>query len=198
MLDWVKSALSCLSGPHTRPGELHDLHRRLSEQAGPGVTSQTERELAVRLRSLREELAAEFNEVKACRDCVRPRSLDWPGGHCCSGHTLDIFTDHELAALGLAGTTPNQLKPPHAQHIGCAFRGPRGCSLEAVHRPCLCLRYACHELESELEQAGNRRKIARLQGELQAGFEQFVQFRTERIQATLLAELEADLSRHTR
>ena len=36
----------------------------------------------------------------------------WRGGHCCSGHTLDIWSQDECAALKLAGTDAAVLEPP--------------------------------------------------------------------------------------
>src|SRR5664280_2257676 len=182
-----------LTGPRTRTGELHDVRRRLVEQAARGVASPAEEQLALRLRLLREELAARVGQVEACGHCVRPRSASWPGGHCCSGHTQNLFTDHELAALKLSGTTPDQLNPPRTEHAGCAFRGPRGCSLETAHRPCLCISYMCRELQSELDQRGDGPAIARLREELRVGFERFLELRKERLAANHFAELSASL-----
>ena len=179
----IKYAFERLSGPRTRADELYDVRRRLVEQAGPRVASHAERQLALELRLLREKLGARLGTVEACAGCARPRSADWPGGGCCSGHTQDLFTDGELAALKLAGTTPARLRAPRARHAGCAFRGPRGCSLEAAHRPCQCVRYMCRELGRELDRRGDGRASARLQEELRAGFERFVELRNERITA---------------
>lgn len=186
LVDWLTMARS-------RAAEVRDVRSRLMKQAGPNLAPESERDVAIALRRLREELAAAFCGVKSCRECVRPRSVDWPGGHCCSGRTRDIFTDHELSALALSGTTPRQLRPPHSRQVGCAFRGPRGCSLEPAHRPCLCLRYACRELESELEQTADGPRIKQLRTELRLGFEQLVRLRTEHDDATRMAECEASL-----
>ena len=129
--------------------------------------------LALRLRVLREELAARVGEVKACGRCVQPRSVSWPGGHCCSGRTRNLFTDHELLALRLSGTKSAHLKPPRSEHAGCAFRGPHGCSLDTAHRPSLCVRYMCRELQSEIEQRSDAPAIAHLQEKLRVGVERF-------------------------
>jgi hypothetical protein len=179
----VMYVLDRLSGPRTRADELRDVRRRLVGAAGPGVAIREEKRLALELRRLRERLGARLGPVEACARCSRPRSASWPGGDCCSGHTPDLFTDHELAALGLAGTTPAHLRAPRAPHAGCAFRGPRGCSLEAAHRPCQCARYMCRALGRELDRRGDGLASARLQEELRAGFERFVELRTERLAA---------------
>ena len=187
-----------LFGSRTRTEELFNVRRRLLEQAGPGVASHAEQQLALRLRTLRETLVARLGVVQACASCVQPRSASWPGGHCCSGHTNNLFTDDELAALKLAGTTAAQLKAPRTSHAGCAFRGPRGCSLDAAHRPCLCVRYACRELQSELHRRGDGPASAQLQEELRVEFERFLARRNERIEANWFAELQASLhSRQT-
>jgi hypothetical protein len=189
----VRYLFDRLRGPRTRAEELCDVRRRLAEQAGPGVASHAEQQLALQLRTLREELVARFATVQACARCVQPRSASWPGGHCCSGHTQALFTDDELAALRLAGTTAAQLRAPHERHAGCVFRGPQGCSLTAAHRPCLCVRYTCRELQSELDRRGDGLATARLQEEIRVRFERFVKLRNERLEANLFAELQASL-----
>ena len=185
----IKYVFDRLSGPRTRADELYDVRRRLVEQAGPGVASYEEEQLALKLRLLREKLGARFGPVEACARCVRPRSASWHGGHCCSGHTQDLFTDHELAALKLAGTTPAKLRAPRTRHAGCAFRGPKGCSLKVAHRPCLCVSYMCRELGRELDRRGDGLASAQLQEELRVGFERFVERRNERLEANLSAEI---------
>jgi hypothetical protein len=113
----------------------------------------------------------------------------WPGGHCCSGPTRNLFTDEELAALRLSGTTPGMLRLPRGAHSGCAFRGPHGCSLEAAHRPSLCVRYTCRDLETELEHGSSRSAVRDLQRQLGAGFERFVQARHARLEREEVAAL---------
>jgi hypothetical protein len=113
----------------------------------------------------------------------------WPGGHCCSGPTRNLFTDEELAALRLSGTTPGVLRLPRGAHSGCAFRGPLGCSLEAAHRPSLCVRYTCRDLEAELGRGSSRSAVRDLQRQLAAAFDRFVQARHGRLERETLAEL---------
>ncbi len=176
----ARTILKRLIGPRTRSDEVSDVRRRLAAQPEPSVTSAAEVRLALRLRVLREEISAQVGEVKACAQCVRPRSANWPGGHCCSGDTRSLFTNTELAALRLSGTTSAQLKPPRAEHSGCAFRGPRGCSLETAHRPSLCVRYMCRELESEVAKRSDARVIAESREQLRVEFERFSEMTQER------------------
>jgi hypothetical protein len=191
MLVSIKHVLERVSGPRTRADELFELRRELLEQAGPGVASLAEQQSALRLRLLREQLGAEFGPVEACTHCVLPKSATWAGGHCCSARTRALFTDDELAALRLSGTTPAQLKPPRSEHAGCVFRGPLGCSLEAAHRPNLCVRFVCRELQSELDQRADGPANARLREELRVEFAHFVERKQQRTEAEQFAELEA-------
>lgn len=189
----VRYLLDRLSGARARAEELYSVRRRLNDKEEPDVAGDTETQLAVRLRQLREELMARVGPVQACAHCVQPRSTTWPGGFCCSGHTEALFTDHELAALRLSGTTAGALKPPRARQAGCVFRGSKGCSLKVAHRPCLCVRFVCGELQRELETRGDRAAIARLQNELRLVFDRFVQQRNQRIESDSFARLEASL-----
>ena len=189
----ARHILDRLTGPSSRADELHDVRCRLAEQAGPGFASAAEERLALRLRVLREEMSARVGKVEACGQCVRPRSASWPGGHCCSAQTQNLFTEVELAALKLSGTRPAQLKPPRGDHAGCAFRGPQGCSLDTAHRPSLCVRYVCRELQDELDGRSDSPAIGQLQEELKAVFERFQKIRTERTEANHFEELKASL-----
>lgn len=193
MFAWTIYIVDRLLGPRTRAEELRDVRCRLAEQINPGDASPAEVRLALRLRVLREELTARVGQVQACSQCVRPRSEAWPGGHCCSGHTRNLFTEPELAALRLSGTTPRQLKPPLSDHAGCAFRGPQGCSLKVAHRPNLCVRYICGELQNELDRRDDVPTIARLQEELRVKFDRFQAMRSERLGETHFADLRATL-----
>jgi len=192
----VRYVLDRLSGPRSRAEELLKLRRRLIDADGPGVASRAEKGLALCLRELRRELATKLGSVHACARCVRPPSTNWQGGECCSAETRDLFNDHELAALRLAGTTLARLKPARGAHRGCAFRGASGCSLEVEDRPSVCVGYACRELLIELSRRGDGTTIARLQDELQAVFQRFVAERTTRMQKVLYGELEAGLLGH--
>ena len=193
MLTELRYQIDCLRQPRSRADEVRALRRRLALQPGPDAVSEEERHIARELRRLRTALALAFGRVESCRSCVRPRSTSWPGGHCCSGRTEHLFTDHELGALRLSGTTPWSFKLPRAAHVGCAFRGPAGCSLEPTDRPCLCVRYTCRELDGELSKRADRFAITRLQAELRAGFERFVACRVARVEEELLAEIWAEL-----
>lgn len=191
MLVSIKYVLDRFHGPRTRAEELRELRRELLEQAGRGSASHAEVQTALRLRQLREQLVAGFGPVEACAHCVLPKSATWPGGHCCSAHTRALFTEDELAALRLSGTTPAQLKPPRTEHMGCAFRGPSGCSLDAAHRPSLCVRFVCRELQSELDQRADGPGNVRLREELRVEFAHFVEQRQQRSAAEQFGELEA-------
>lgn len=181
----------CLVGPRKRADALRAVRRRLASRERSEVVSPEESVSALRLRVLRESLGARLGTVGACTDCVRPRSLDWPGGYCCSGRTEALFTDDELASLKLAGTTSRHLRSPHlgradrANHTGCVFRGPCGCALPPSHRPSLCVRYACFDLQRELDQREDREETNRLQAAIDREFDRFVkQRRTRRQEAS--------------
>jgi hypothetical protein len=124
-------------------------------------------------------------------------NTQWPGGHCCSGPTRNLFTDEELAALRLSGTTPGGLRLPRGAHSGCAFRSPLGCSLDAAHRPSLCVRYTCRDLEAELGRGSSRSAILALQRQVAAAFDRFVKARQTRLEHQELAELLAAASDRT-
>lgn len=76
----------------------------------------------------------------------------WDGGFCCGGETEAIFVEAELATLAVAGARPADLRPPKdtEELAGCVFRGPRGCSLAAEHRPSICLAHLCGDVGREL------------------------------------------------
>jgi hypothetical protein len=193
MLINLRYQIELLRHPRSRADEVRAVRRRLTLQPGPDAVSEEELRIARELCRLRATLAAAFARVESCKNCVRPRSPSWPGGHCCSGRTEHLFTDHELGALRLSGTRPSSLRLPLAAHVGCAFRGPAGCSLEPADRPFLCVRYTCRELESELDARAERSAISRLQAELRAGFERFVACRMARLERELFAEIWAEL-----
>jgi hypothetical protein len=187
----IRYLIDRLAGPRTRAQELYQLRRRLVAQAQPRRVSGEEQRAAAELRRLRAELATRLGEVASCRGCVRPPSVGWPGGHCCSGATEALFTDPELAALACSGTTPADLTGPRSAHRGCCFRGPAGCSLEPADRPTLCVRYTCPELERELERRGDVHELRRLQERLRVEFERFATLRSARFEDEQWAELEA-------
>jgi hypothetical protein len=178
----VRYALERWTRPRQRAQEVCRVRRRLSCQGTPPRVSAEEQRLARHLLRMREALAARFRGVEACTRCVRPYSPSWPGGHCCSGHTDLLFTDDELGALRLSGTTPARLRPPRAEPAGCAFRGPTGCSLEPAHRPCLCVRYTCRELEAELASRSDYEAIKSLQQGIKLAFDRFATHRSARLE----------------
>lgn len=191
MLVALRYLLDRLSGPRTRADELRDLRMRLHALRRSSRGSRDLAQLALRLRALREAVVGAMGAVDACSKCVQPRSAPWFGGHCCSGRTRDLFTDDELAALGLSGTTSGKLRAPRGGHAGCAFRGLSGCSLDAAHRPNLCVIYTCRELESELMHCGTERTNARLRQALRESFQQFVAVRHRCLAEEHFAELRA-------
>ena len=152
------------------------MRRRLVAQPVASQASDEELALARQLGRLREELTAAIADVQACGGCARGRPLPhgrWNGGHCCGGRTEEIFTDDEVAALRLSGTTAARLVAPRSDHAGCAFRGPDGCSLGVSDRPNLCVRYLCRSLEAELEERGDLARAKKLARDLGDTFTRF-------------------------
>jgi hypothetical protein len=162
----------------SRADELAQLRARFRALSALPRGGQRAVELALELRALRERAHAELGRVASCAGCARGHpapSGRWDGGHCCGGHTLELFSQDEVAALWLAGTRLRHLTPPSADHAGCTFRGPAGCSLAPAHRPTICVRYLCLSLREELRQRGDwstmaplSAAMARLFGELTA------------------------------
>jgi hypothetical protein len=114
---------------------------------------------------------------RACARCARGHPLPagrFPGGHCCSGSTLVLFSVDEVAALKLAGTRPGRLEVPRTEQCGCAFRGPTGCSLDPADRPSICARYVCLALRQELTRAGAWLLVAEVGRALRDCFAAFV------------------------
>lgn len=157
MLIPLQRLLDKLRHPETRADDLARVRRGLVRQEPP--ISPVETELAIELRALREAMSQAIGEVSSCSRCARGHPLPhgrYQGGHCCGASTDQLFTQPELRALRLAGTRPSDLAPPSpCDHAGCAFRGERGCSLDAAHRPSLCVRYLCRDLEAELRSRGD-------------------------------------------
>jgi hypothetical protein len=163
-------------GPRSRADEVLALRRRLEAMPGPGDATEEEARLALDLRRLREELSAALAGVESCGGCAKGHPLPhgrWHGGHCCGCRTDQVFTDDEVAALRLSGTTSGRLAPPAGDHAGCAFRGPAGCSLAVADRPSLCVRFVCRELEDELRARGDLAEIKRIAAALGKAAERF-------------------------
>jgi len=174
MLISARHLVDRLRHPRTRADELRDVRRRLVAQPSAEEASDEELRLAGELARLRVELSEAVGDVRSCSGCARGRPSQpsrWIGGYCCGGHTEELFTDDELAALRLSGTSPSRLTPPPpTDHAGCAFRGEYGCSLDVADRPNLCVRFFCRELEAELavrpeDDRTRTRKLARELGE---------------------------------
>lgn len=181
MLIAARHLVDRMRQPRARADEVRDVRRRLVAQPSPSDASAEQVSLAEELARLRAEVTKAVGHVRSCSGCARGRPLPegrWSGGQCCSGRTEDVFTDDELAALRLAGTSPARLAtPPPSDHAGCAFRGERGCSLDVADRPNLCVRYICRELEGELSPRWTSvRPLARELGET---FARFVKLRAE-------------------
>lgn len=173
-----------LRHPRTRADDLAVLRRRLVAQAGPGEVGADEQAEALTIRALKHDLAAALGAVDACSGCARRHPLPhgrWDGGHCCGGRTDGVFTDAELGALRLSGTTPSSLRAPLGDHAGCAFRGPTGCSLAIADRPAICVRYLCRELEGELGERGDLKALKRLASTLAAAQARHAKLRAARL-----------------
>ncbi len=181
MLIRAHHLLDRLRQPRSRADEVLAVRRRLVAQPPPGRATDDQVRLARELRRLREELTRLLDGATSCSGCARGHSLPhgrWSGGQCCGGRTEEIFTDHELAALRLSGTTPSRLAPPRSDHAGCAFRGPLGCSLDVADRPNLCVRYICRELEGELAERGTLGDVKKAARALGRAFDDFVRATT--------------------
>ena len=175
-----------LRHPRSRADEVASVRRRLAGAPGPERASAEEAAVAADLRRLREALAAALAGVESCSGCSRGHPLPhgrWDGGHCCGTRTELVFTDDEVAALRLAGTTPARLALPAGDHAGCAFRGPAGCSLAPADRPSICVRFICRELDDELRSRGDRRAVRAIAAELGGAFERWQRLRAARLAA---------------
>jgi hypothetical protein len=185
-----------LRTPPSRAAEISRLGRKFREE-GRGVVSDEERALAAKLKELRVRLASEFGSVSSCRDCARgyPEPAGaFSGGVCCSNATEWVFSEAEIASLALAGTRRRHLRVPRGVQVGCAFRGPRGCTLEVIHRPSVCVRYVCTELSRELYASGRLREVESLSEALEDTFQRFVETRARRLERELWADLHPELA----
>lgn len=176
----------------SRADELITLRGRFRREAGT-VAGDDERMLAASIRALKIEISAALGEVASCRSCAAgkraPRGT-FPGGDCCAGVTADLFDEDEVAVLAIAGTRARHLTPPRADHAGCAFRGPVGCTLDAADRPVRCVHYTCMVLRRELRAAGQLAPLDLQLAELQRRMARFVALRSKRLDDELLAPLE--------
>ena len=183
MLITVRHLVDRLRYPRSRADDVAALRRRFAGAPGPDPVSAEELALAAEMRRLREALSAALAGVVSCGGCAHGHPLPhgrWRGGHCCGTRTELVFTDDEVAALRLSGTTPARLLPPAGDVAGCAFRGPEGCSLDVADRPNICVRYVCQELQGELRERGDLREIKAIDTALTRAFERLRRLRSER------------------
>lgn len=191
-------ALDRLRQPRSRADEVLELRRRLAAEPGAGQVGAEERDAAVELRRLREDLVGKLGAVSSCTRCAVGHPLPhgrFSGGHCCGLQTANAFNDDEVAALRQAGTRPGDLQLPDGEHAGCAFRGPTGCSLEARHRPNLCVRYLCPDLRRELHRRGDGADLEALGAALEATYLRFIDLRRARLEQEEASALAAELAK---
>ena len=187
----VERLLIKIRQPKSRADELIELRRRLREELAGGADDE-ERALARAVHAHKLSVAAELRSISSCRSCATGQP--WPRGHydggdCCSGATADLFDDNELAALAHAGTRPRDLTPPREDHAGCAFRGPRGCTLDVTHRPARCVHYHCDTLRRELHARGQLDAVEAKLAELNRAMQRFVTVHQARLDREVLAPL---------
>lgn len=179
----------------SRAAELAELTRRLRAERA-ARPDPDERAIALRIRALKLDISRAIGEVSCCSGCAAGLPAPggtYAGGHCCSGHTPVIFSDDDVAALAYAGTRPRDLVAPRAEHAGCAFRGPTGCTLAPGDRATLCLRFVCDDLRRELHDRRRLDDVEHRIAELERAFAELSRLRAARIEREWLAELEAEL-----
>lgn len=183
MLIAVERLLIKLRQPASRAAELITLRRRLRDERAAKV-GDDERALAADVQARKLAVVATLTAVRSCASCASGQP--WPNGHysggdCCCGVTNEVFDDHEVAALALAGTRPRDLVTPKGDHAGCAFRGERGCSLAIDDRPARCVHYVCDVLRRELHDRGQLDDVEAKLRELNTAMQRFTAARRERI-----------------
>jgi len=189
----VERLLIKVRQPKSRADELIELRQRLRDELARDIDGE-ERALARDVRARKLAVAAELHSISSCRTCATgqpwPRG-EYDGGACCSGVTADLFDDNELAALAHTGTRPANLVPPGGSdaHAGCAFRGPRGCTLDVMHRPSRCVHYLCDMLRRELFQRGQLDAVEAKLSELSRVMKQFVTVHQAGLDRDILAPI---------
>jgi hypothetical protein len=187
----VERLLIKLRQPASRADELIELRRRLRHERA-AVVDEEERALASAVQASKLSVAEELRAVASCGTCATGHPLPrgrYDGGACCSGVTADLFDDNEVGVLAVAGTRPRDLVPPDGDHAGCAFRGPRGCSLEVKHRPGRCVHYLCDMLRRELHARGQLDAIEAKRGEFDRTMQRFVAVHQARLDREVVAPL---------
>jgi len=161
--------------------------------------SEDERALANKVLLGKRAVSAELAAVSSCRSCEADGHA-YTGGSCCGGVTAELFDDNEVAALAQSGTRPGDLTPPAGAdlHLGCAFRGPRGCTLDVANRPGRCVLYICELLSRELHQGGKLDGVEGLIADLQRDMKAFIAAHKARTDRDVLAPLVAALEDHAR
>jgi hypothetical protein len=189
----VERLLIKVRQPRSRADELIALRRRLRHERARPV-AEDQRALAHDVRDRKLAVAAELHSIASCRTCAT--GAPWPrggydGGDCCAGVTADLFDDNELSALAHAGTRPRDLTPPAGAdtHAGCAFRGPRGCTLEVEHRPGRCVHYLCDTLRRELHARGRLDAIELKLADLNRTMQRFVAVHQAGLDLDILAPI---------
>lgn len=134
---------------------LRDVDERLRKLAPDQLA--TLRAQAAALEPLRRAIAEKTGTPSACRTCATRQPSPhpaFPGGFCCGGGTERVHSRVELVPLRLR-QRPLLDAPLTTLHHGCIFRTPeRGCTLDPVERPAVCLAYICTELRAELGPQG--------------------------------------------
>jgi hypothetical protein len=193
----VERLLIRLRHPASRADELNALRGRLRAEIAR-VPDEDDRARALRVLALKRTISATLNDVSSCRSCASGLPAphgSYAGGACCAGVTAELFDDRELSALALAGTKPGDLTPPAGAdlHAGCAFRGPRGCTLDVSHRPARCVLYVCETLTRELHRAGRLDEIEGMLAELRLEVTELIAALAARADRDVLAPLVAAL-----
>lgn len=202
MLIAAERLLIRIRHPASRADELNALRARLRAEHTE-IAGDDERALAQRIVERKRAISERLGAVTSCRSCEtqRPPEHDgYTGGACCGGVTAELFDDHELAALAQGGTRPADLTPPAggALHIGCVFRGPRGCTLDVADRPGRCVLYLCVTLRRELHRDGQLDELEHLLAELQRDMTEFIARHGARVDRDVLAPLVAALEDYAR
>lgn len=198
MLVGVERLLIRIKHPRSRADELNVLRARfraaLAETPDPD-----ERALAERVLGGKRAVSSALANVTSCRSC-EAEGHAYTGGSCCGGVTAELFDDNEVAALAQSGTRPSDLTPPagNDQHLGCAFRGPRGCTLDVGNRPGRCVLYICEILSREIHRAGQLDGVETLIADLQRDMKAFIVAHKARTDRDVLAPLVAALEDHAR
>jgi hypothetical protein len=202
MLISVERLLIRIRHPASRAAELNTLRARLRDElAGQVDIADDERERAMRVLAIKRSISSALDDVVSCRSCATGLPApagSYAGGACCDGVTAELFDEHELAALALAGTRPGDLVPPAGSdlHAGCAFRGPRGCTLDVAHRPGRCVLYVCQTLRREVHHAGQLDELETMLAELRHEMAEWIAVHTARVDRDVLAPLVAALEQH--